>query len=348
MTDSGDMVVFRLLNGAYQILRTYSEVIKMTILVTGGAGYIGSVVVEDLRINGSEVIVLDNLSRGHRTAVAPQVRFYEGNIGDISVVEKICSENKVETVMHFSAFAYVGESVEKPQMYYQNNTEQTRAFLDALLEYNVNKFVFSSTCATYGEPQYIPIDETHPQKPENPYGWSKLFCEQIMKDYDSAYGLKFVGLRYFNACGATTTRGEHHNPETHLIPLVLEAAAGKRSHITIFGDDYPTPDGTAIRDYIHVSDLSQGHLLAVKHLQNGGASEFINLGNGIGFSVLEVIQAARKVTGKQIEAIVAPRRAGDASHLVSESSKAKRLLGWNPKHTDIEVIIESAWHWFQQ
>jgi UDP-glucose 4-epimerase len=320
----------------------------MSILLTGGAGYIGSVVVEDLITSGVEVIVLDNLSRGHRATIGPKVRFYEGNIGDKELVKRICGENKIETVMHFSAFAYIGESVEKPQMYYENNAEQTRIFLDTLLECGVNKFVFSSTCATYGEPQYVPIDEKHPQNPQNPYGWSKLFCEQILKDYDRAYGLKFVSLRYFNACGATKTRGENHDPETHLIPLVLEAASGKRSHISIFGNDYPTPDGTAIRDYIHVSDLSQAHILAVKHLQDSNGSEFINLGNGRGVSVLEIIEAVRKVTGKQVKTVVAPRRPGDPSHLVSESSKAKRLLGWNPKYADIEIIIESAWYWFQQ
>jgi len=317
----------------------------MAIWVTGGAGYFGSVVVEDLRTNGVSIVVLDNLSRGHRAAVAPEVRFYRGDIGNKELVKKICGENKIETVMHFSAFAYVGESVEKPQMYYENNVGQTGALLDALLESGINKFVFSSTCATYGEPQYVPIDENHPQKPENPYGWSKLFCEQMMKDYDRAYNLKFVALRYFNACGATATRGEHHEPETHLIPLVL--AAGKRPHIAVFGDDYPTPDGTAIRDYIHVSDLSQAHLLAVKHLQNGGDSEFVNLGNGLGFSVLEVIEAARKVTGKPIDVKIEPRRAGDPSLLISESAKAKRLLGWKPQSADIEIIIESVWHWFQ-
>jgi UDP-glucose 4-epimerase len=317
----------------------------MAILVTGGAGYIGSVVVEDLRASNQEVVVLDNLSRGHRAAVAPDVRFYKGDIGNKNLIKQICRENQIEAVMHFSAFAYVGESVEKPQIYYENNTEQTARLFDALLEADIKKIVFSSTCATYGEPQYVPIDEKHPQKPENPYGWSKFFVEQILKDYDRAYELKFVALRYFNACGATDAHGEHHAPETHLIPLVLEAALGKRQHIAIFGDDYPTPDGTAIRDYIHVSDLSQAHLLAVKHLQNGGASEFINLGNGLGFSVLEVIEAARQVTGKTIKSVIAPRRAGDPSKLISDSTKAKTLLGWNPQHTEIRTIIESAWHW---
>lgn len=320
----------------------------MAILITGGAGYIGSVVAEDLRSKGGEVIVLDNLSRGHQAAISPGIKFYDGDIGDQHLVGRICAENRIEAAMHFSAFAFVGESVEQPNIYYQNNAFQTMRFLDELLKNGVNKFVFSSTCATYGEPQYVPIDEQHPQHPANPYGWSKLFCEQIMKDYDAAYGLKFVALRYFNASGATETHGEHHEPENHLIPLILEAAAGRRPHISVFGDDYDTPDGTAIRDYIHVLDLSQAHLLAVKHLQAGGESEFINLGNGTGFSVLEVIEASRKVTGKPIEAVTAPRRAGDPSRLIADSRKARELLGWKPQFADLETIIESAWAWHQK
>ncbi len=249
--------------------------------------------------------------------------------------------------MHFSAFAYVGESVEKPAIYYHNNTMQTLRLLDELIACGVKHFVFSSTCATYGEPQYVPLDEQHPQNPANPYGWSKLFVEQILKDYDAAYALKFVALRYFNACGATDSQGEHHDPETHLIPLILEAAAGKRPHISIFGDDYPTPDGTAVRDYIHVLDLSQAHLLALKHLQKGGESEFINLGNGKGFSVLEVIDAARKITGKPIDSDILPRRSGDPSRLIADSSKAREILGWDPQFADLETIIGSAWAWHQ-
>jgi UDP-glucose 4-epimerase len=219
--------------------------------------------------------------------------------------------------------------------------------LDELIVNGVKKFVFSSTCATYGEPVRVPIDETHPQQPTNPYGWSKFFVERILKDYDAAHGLKFVALRYFNACGATLTRGEYHDPETHLIPLILEAAAGKRPHISVFGDDYPTPDGTCIRDYIHVSDLSQAHLLALKNLQNGGNSEFINLGNGQGFSVLDVIETARKVTNKPIQVKIESRRDGDPSRLVADATKAKTLLGWNPKFAELEKIIESAWNWHQ-
>ncbi len=319
----------------------------MAILITGGAGYIGSIVVEDLQASGAEVVVLDNLSRGHRAAVDREVKFYQGEIGDSDLVRRICAENQIEAAMHFSAFAYVGESVERPDIYYRNNAMQTIALLDELIACGVKQFVFSSTCATYGEPQYVPIDEKHPQQPTNPYGWSKLFVEQIMKDYDAAYGLKFVALRYFNACGATRLHGEHHEPETHLIPLVLEAAAGKKPHIAIFGGDYPTPDGTAVRDYIHVLDLSQAHLLALKHLQNGGTSEFINLGNGMGFSVLEVIETARKITNKPIRSVIEPRRAGDPSRLVADSTKARQILGWDPKFADLETIIESAWVWHQ-
>jgi UDP-glucose 4-epimerase len=317
----------------------------MAILVTGGAGYIGSVVVDDLINAGEKVSLLDNLSRGHRKAVHYGAQFFEGNIGDRDVVTRICKESGITAAMHFSAFAYVGESVSRPDIYYQNNTLQTLAFLDALLDNGVKHFVFSSTCATYGEPQNIPIDENHLQDPTSPYGWSKLFVEQILRDYGVAFDLKFVALRYFNACGATETRGEHHDPETHLIPLVLEVAAGKRTDVSVFGGDYPTPDGTAIRDYIHVSDISRAHLLAMKHLQGGGKSEFINLGNGHGSSVLEVVDAARKVTGKAIEARIGPRREGDPSRLIADAAKAREVLNWEPKIRDLETIIETAWQW---
>jgi len=319
---------------------------NMAILLTGGAGYIGSVVVDDLIDHGREVVVLDNLSRGHRAAVNENAKFYEGDIGDRALVGQICRENEIEATMHFSALAYVGESVEDPAKYYHNNAVQTIALIDELIAQNVKKFVFSSTCATYGEPQQIPIREIHPQKPENPYGWTKLFVERVMADYDRAYGFKYVALRYFNACGATERRSENHDPETHLIPLILDAAAGKRPHISVFGSDYPTPDGTAIRDYIHVSDLSQAHLLAVDHLQRGGDSEFINLGNGQGFSVLEVIEAAKKVTDRDIPLVMEGRRAGDPSRLVGDSTKARELLGWDPQLTSMEQIISSAWRWY--
>ncbi len=320
----------------------------MAILVTGGAGYIGSVVVEDLRAKGESVVVLDNLVYGHRAAIDPSVPFYEGNIGDKDLISKILTEQEIEACMHFSAFAYVGESVEKPQIYYENNFVQTLHLLDRLIENNVKKIIFSSTCATYGEPQYVPIDEKHPQSPTSPYGWSKFMVERALIDYDAAYGLKYVAPRYFNACGATEKHGEHHAPETHLIPLVLQVAQGKREFISIFGNDYSTPDGTAIRDYIHVSDLSQAHILALEYLRRGGESQFVNLGIGGGYSVEEVIEAARKVTGKNIEARIVGRRAGDPSQLVAEAKKAREVLGWNPQFPEIEKIIESAWTWHEK
>jgi UDP-glucose 4-epimerase len=319
----------------------------MAILVTGGAGYIGSAAVEDLAEKGEKIVVLDNLVYGHREAVGENVTFYEGEIGDHDLVEKIIREHAVEACMHFSAYAYVGESVEKPQIYYENNFVQTLKLLEVLIKNNVKKFIFSSTCATFGEPNYVPIDENHPQNPVNPYGWSKFMVERALEDFDRAYGLKFVALRYFNACGATEKCGEHHDPETHLIPLILFAAQGRRDSISIFGDDYPTPDGTAIRDYIHISDLSQAHLLALDYLRGGGESEFINLGNGNGYSVKEVVEAARKITGRNIEAKISPRRSGDPSRLVANAAKAKEVLGWNPQFPEIEKIIESAWKWHE-
>lgn len=319
----------------------------MAILVTGGAGYIGSVAVEDLVNRGESVVVLDNLVYGHRNAVKGQVSFYEGSIGDSKTVGKILEDHDIEACMHFSAYAYVGESVEKPEKYYENNVVQTVGLLNSLLKGGVRKFIFSSTCATYGEPQYTPIDEKHPQNPVNPYGWTKFMVERMLSDYDRAHEMKFVSLRYFNACGASSSCGEDHDPETHLIPLILFAAQGKRPSVSIFGDDYPTPDGTAIRDYIHVSDLSQAHILALEYLRKGGDSEFINLGNGNGYSVKEVVEAARKVTGREIEALVAPRRQGDPSRLVADATKARTVLGWDPKYPNIEDIIASAWRWHE-
>ena len=319
----------------------------MAILVTGGAGYIGSAAVKDLVGKGETVVVLDNLVYGHRQAVDASAIFYEGEIGDETLVQKILDEHEIEACMHFSAYAYVGESVEKPNIYYQNNFVQTLKLLDVLLKNNVVKFIFSSTCATYGEPQYVPMDEKHPQFPSSPYGWSKFMVERALSDYDTAYDLKYVALRYFNACGAADVCGEDHDPETHLIPLILFAAQGKRDSISIFGDDYPTPDGTAIRDYIHIADLSQAHLLALEHLRKNGASEFVNLGNGGGYSVREVVEAARKITGVNIEAKIAPRRAGDPSRLIADATKAREVLGWNPQFPEIEKIIESAWKWHE-
>jgi len=317
----------------------------MAILVTGGAGYIGSVAVDDLIDAGEEVVVIDNLSRGFREAVNDAAVFYEADIGDKEIIEKICRGHDVTAVMHFSAYGYVGESVARPDIYYQNNIVQTAGLLDAIRECGVRQFVFSSTCATYGEPVQMPMDESHPQDPANPYGRTKLAVEWMLDDYDRAFGMKYVALRYFNACGGTERRCERHDPETHLIPLLLDAASGKREFLSVFGDDYPTPDGTAIRDYIHVSDLSQAHLLALKYLKDGGSSDAFNLGNGNGFSVLEVIEAAKAVTGIDVPYQVEGRRAGDPSRLIAKADKAASILGWKPQHTDLDSIIKSAWNW---
>ena len=315
------------------------------ILVTGGAGYIGSVTVELLRQRGQQVVVLDNLSRGHRAAVPGDIPFYEGNIGDRELVARIAREHNVEACIHFAALAYVGDSLAEPARYFENNVEQGIALLGALLEAKVSSVVFSSTCATYGEPQQIPISEKHPQQPANPYGWSKLFMERILASYDLAYGMKFVALRYFNAAGATKELGEDHEPETHLIPNVLSVAQGRLSAVRVFGDCYPTPDGTPIRDYVHVADLGTAHMLALDYLRAGGKSEFINLGSGRGNSVLEVIETARQVTQKPIAIRIEPPRPGDPSRLVADSEKAHSLLGWRPAFPDLAAIIRSDWEW---
>ncbi len=319
----------------------------MAILVTGGAGYIGSVAAEALRNGGEAVVVVDNLVHGHRRAVNDSIPFFKGDIGDRDLISRILDEHSITECMHFSAYAYVGESVEQPARYFENNVSQTVSLLEQLEKAGVERFVFSSTCASYGEPQYVPIDEKHPQMPTNPYGWSKFMVERILESYDAAYGLRSVSLRYFNAAGATGTHGEHHDPETHLIPLVLQAARGKREHVSIFGDDYPTPDGTAIRDYIHVSDLGRAHILALEYLRTGGKSEFFNLGNGNGYSVKEVIKTAEKVTGKTIKSNAGPRREGDPSKLIADANKAFDLLGWKPEIPKLEQIIESAWNWHE-
>ena len=317
----------------------------MAILITGGAGYIGSVTTELMRERGEQVVVLDNLSRGYRDAVAPEVPFYEGNVGDRELVTRVVGKHDINACVHFAAFAYVGESVSQPALYYENNVAQSIRLLSTLNDTGVQRVVFSSTCATYGEPQRIPIDESHPQVPTNPYGWSKLFVERVMRDYDRSYGLKFVALRYFNASGASAQRGERHEPETHLIPLVLKAARGEIDRVTVFGNDYPTADGTCVRDYIHVLDLADAHALSLEYLRAGNASTAINLGNGHGYSVLQVIQAAREVSGREINAEMQGRRAGDPSHLVADASKAAAVLGWQPQHPDLSAIISSAWLW---
>lgn len=317
----------------------------MAVLVTGGAGYIGSVTAEMLRSRGQEVVVLDNLSRGQRSAVAPYIKFYRGDVGDHDLVTRIVREHNIEDCVHFAAFAYVGESVLQPTLYYENNVEQGIRLLGALIAAGVRRLVFSSTCATYGEPQVLPLREDHPQSPTSPYGWSKLFMERIMWDYDRAFDLTFVALRYFNAAGATQELGEDHDPETHLIPLVLKAAQGKIPHVKVFGDDYPTSDGTCVRDYIHVSDLAEAHVLALKHLSSGGQSHVINLGNGQGYSVLEVIDTARQITNKEIKVVVEGRRPGDPSHLVADAARAREVLGWQPRNPQLTTIISSAWKW---
>jgi UDP-glucose 4-epimerase len=314
------------------------------ILVTGGAGYIGSVTAELLLERGERVVILDNLDRGHRRAVPEGTIFYEGNIGDRQLTSRIAQEHQIEACIHFAALAYVGESVTEPARYFRNNVEQGIALMDTLMAEGVRKLVFSSTCATYGEPEQVPISEAHPQNPTNPYGWTKLMMERIMQSYDHAYGLRFVALRYFNAAGATRVRGEAHEPETHLLPNVVAAALGQIPEVSVFGDDYPTPDGTAIRDYVHVADLARAHILALDHLRSGGGSDYLNLGTGRGFSVREVIETARQVTGREVPFTIAPRRAGDPSRLVADASKAETVLGWKPDH-QLASIISSDWEW---
>jgi len=320
----------------------------MAILVAGGAGYIGSVTVELLRAAGERVVVLDNLVRGHRPALDADIPFYEGNIGDRALLARIAAEHQLESCIHFAALAYVGESVQEPARYYENNVEQGVAMMSALLHAGVRRVVFSSTAATYGDAKHHPIPENEPQWPVNPYGWSKLFMEQLLHSFDVAYGLKFVSLRYFNAAGATEKCGEHHEPESHLIPNILLAAEKEPPEVAVFGNNYPTPDGTAIRDYVHVLDLADAHIRALGHLRRGGASDFLNLGTGHGYSVMEVVAAARKVTGREIRVRVEPPRAGDPPRLVADPAKSQAVLGWIPTKSDLRSIIESAWRWHQR
>jgi UDP-glucose 4-epimerase len=320
----------------------------MSILVTGGAGYIGSVTVELLLERGERVVVLDDLSHGHAAAVAAEVPLYEGKAGDEALAGRILREHNVEACIHFAALIEAGESVCHPARYFENNTGQTMMLLRALREAGVRRIVFSSTAAVYGQPQQAPIPEDHPQWPLNPYGWSKFMVERMLESYDRAYGFRSVALRYFNASGATERRGEHHEPESHLIPNVLAVALGSKPHVAVFGSDYPTPDGTAIRDYVHVADLGAAHILALEHLRRGGASQAFNLGNGKGYSVLEVIEAARRVTGRPIEVKMEGRRAGDPTRLVASSEKARQVLGWEPVYPDLERIVASAWAWHRR
>lgn len=318
----------------------------MKVLVTGGAGYIGSHTCKALSTAGHMPIVFDNLIYGHRWAVrwGP---FVEGDIAIHSDLDAAMQRYKPDAVMHFAAFAYVGESVQHPAKYYENNVAGTLSLLACMRKHGINRLVFSSTCATYGEPLYTPIDENHPQLPINPYGSSKLMIEQILRDYDRAYGLKSICLRYFNAAGADPDSeiGESHEPETHLIPLVLDVACGKRQQIKIFGTNYDTPDGTCIRDYIHVMDLADAHILALEYLSGVRESQSFNLGHGNGFSVRDVINVAKKVTGKEIKVIDSDRREGDPPILVGSSEKAIRVLKWQPRYDDIEVIIGTSWKW---
>lgn len=315
------------------------------ILVVGGAGYIGSHAVKHLLDRGYQCVVADNLVCGHRQAVDPRAIFVQADLMDKGSLDALFKAHKIDAVIHFAAFAYVGESVTSPQKYYQNNVVGTLNLLDAMLEHDVKKIVFSSTCATYGEPVYTPIDENHPQNPINPYGRSKLMIEHVFADYQKAYGLQYIALRYFNAAGCDKDGqiGESHTPETHLLPLILQAIKGDIPTIKVFGTDYDTPDGTCIRDYIHVEDLAAAHRMAVEKLDE--YSGYINLGTGIGSSVKEVITAAENVSGKTCPVEYAERRVGDPARLFANNTKAKDILGWQPQYTNIQDIIQTAWNW---
>jgi UDP-glucose 4-epimerase len=319
----------------------------MRVLVTGGAGYIGSVVSEQLIGDGHEVVVYDNLSKGHRDAVVEGVDLVEGDLGEAEKLKQTLADRQIEAVIHMAASSLVGESVEQPTKYYKNNVCNGLVLLDAMLACDVKRLVFSSTAAVYGEPEAQPIEETAPSNPTNPYGETKLAFEHALKWFDRAYKLRYASLRYFNAAGATAKCGEDHDPETHIIPITLQAAAGKRSHVEIYGDDYPTPDGTCIRDYIHVVDLARAHIQALAALSEG--SRIYNLGcGGDGYSVKQVIDTAQRVTGREIPTKFGPRRAGDPAILVASSDRIKSELGWRPQFQDLELIIDSAWRWTQE
>lgn len=319
----------------------------MAILILGGAGYIGSHTVYELIDAGRKVVVADNLETGYREALHPDAVFYEGDIRDRSFVDAVLDKEQIDGVIHFAANSLVGESMANPLKYYDNNLCGTKVLLESMVAHGIDKIVFSSTAATYGEPEQVPILETDRTEPTNCYGETKLSMEKMFKWTSAAHGLRFVSLRYFNACGAHVSGkiGEAHKPESHLIPLILQVPNGQREHISIFGDDYDTKDGTCIRDYIHVTDLAQAHILAMDYLLAGGENNIFNLGNGIGFTVKEVIDAAREVTGHPIPAKIDMRRPGDPAQLVASSDKAKTVLGWKPEHADLKHIIETAWNW---
>ena len=317
----------------------------MNVLVVGGAGYIGSHMVRLLDRSGHQVVVLDNLTTGFRQAVTAGT-FCEGDMRDRKLVESILREHKIDSVIHFAACALVGESVIDPAKYYDNNVVAALALLESMRATGVRRFVFSSTCATYGEPDRVPISENESQKPVNPYGFTKLVVEHALADYAAAYGFGYAALRYFNACGASPDGdiGEHHDPESHLIPIVLQVALGQRKHITVFGNDWPTPDGTCVRDYVHVDDLGSAHLAALERIKPGQGIK-LNLGTGIGNSVLEVIETCRAVTGHPIPVVEGGRRAGDPPELVADASAAMKMLNWKPVYTDIRKVVETAWNW---
>lgn len=319
----------------------------MTILILGGAGYIGSHTAYELIDRNEDVVIVDNLETGYIQAVHPKARFYQGDIRNREFIDSVFDKEKIDAVIHFAANSLVGESMVNPLKYYDNNLCGTKVLLESMVAHKIDKIVFSSTAATYGEPERIPILETDRTMPTNTYGETKLSMERMFHWTEKAHGLRYVSLRYFNACGAHKSGviGEAHNPESHLIPLILQVPNGQREAISIFGDDYDTKDGTCIRDYIHVTDLAQAHILAVEYLVKGGESNIFNLGNGIGFTVNEVIETARKVTGHPIPVVISPRRAGDPAQLIASSDKAKKILGWKPEHADLEEIITSAWNW---
>lgn len=321
----------------------------MAVLICGGAGYIGSHINKQLHEEGYETLIFDNLSRGHREAVK-WGGFIRGDLRNRNEIEEVFQKWHIEAVFHFAAYAYVGESVRQPEKYYYNNVVNTLHLLEAMRKYGCNRIVFSSTCATYGEPDMIPITENMPQNPINPYGATKLMVERILRDYSQAYGIRFGTLRYFNAAGADPEGdiGESHSPETHIIPLVLEAAGGQRKEIRVFGTDYDTVDGSCIRDYVHVYDLATAHLLALHYLEKGGKSDFFNLGNEKGTSVLEIIDSVKRVTGRNFTVVPSKRRAGDPAKLVGSSDKAQKILGWKPVYEDIDTIVEHAWKWHEK